>query len=282
METTVQELSPCEYQKLLRSLEFEAYASVVSVFRAQGDLTDKKRNILQELQNLLNIPVERHRAELLRALNDERLSFRSLGETNWHNEIKNLAVANTKKWPATMSKPCYKSLADEILRKSFPKRPDTNQPIDIDDEMTAKKSDLKILKTIPVNDPTKTAENFSVTKENKKLVILTNANTKNPAIKLISSVVDSLRPVAAQNESTSKFKSNGLKRQPILFKPVIKQIQSPALHQQSKPVDDFYDERNACINKNSGTGKIQANWLDLNHANNNKRIKLFDSAVGKT
>lgn len=42
-----------ESKRVLRRLELEAYSSVISVFRAQGDLTKEKKKQLQELQNTL-------------------------------------------------------------------------------------------------------------------------------------------------------------------------------------------------------------------------------------
>ncbi|KAL5004983.1 hypothetical protein ScPMuIL_018439 [Solemya velum] len=63
-----------ECKRVLRRLELEAYASTVSSFRAQGDLTKEKKRILQDLQNILSISTERHRAEVRRAVNDEKLA----------------------------------------------------------------------------------------------------------------------------------------------------------------------------------------------------------------
>ncbi|XP_077555412.1 uncharacterized protein LOC144169878 isoform X2 [Haemaphysalis longicornis] len=63
-----------ECQRMLRKLELEAYAAVVSAFRAQGELTKDKKKTLQELSNILCISLERHRAEIRRAVNDERLN----------------------------------------------------------------------------------------------------------------------------------------------------------------------------------------------------------------
>ncbi|XP_071040182.1 BRCA2-interacting transcriptional repressor EMSY isoform X4 [Parasteatoda tepidariorum] len=63
-----------ECKRLLRSLELEAYAAIINAFRAQGFLTKDKRKILQELCNVLSISMERHRAEIRRAVNDEHLN----------------------------------------------------------------------------------------------------------------------------------------------------------------------------------------------------------------
>jgi len=50
------------------------YSQIVSAFRAQGDLTDEKLDILPVLQNAFGISRERHTAEIKRALYDEQLS----------------------------------------------------------------------------------------------------------------------------------------------------------------------------------------------------------------
>ena len=54
--------------------ELEAYGSVVSAFRAQGDLTKERRKVLQDLSNVLNVAPERHKTEVRRAVNDELLA----------------------------------------------------------------------------------------------------------------------------------------------------------------------------------------------------------------
>ncbi|XP_038050244.1 BRCA2-interacting transcriptional repressor EMSY-like [Patiria miniata] len=63
-----------ECKRLLRRTELEAYAGMISAFRAQGDLTKDKKHILNELATTLSISTERHRAEVRRAVNDEKLS----------------------------------------------------------------------------------------------------------------------------------------------------------------------------------------------------------------
>ncbi|KOC64128.1 Protein EMSY [Habropoda laboriosa] len=63
-----------ECRKCLRCLELEAYGSMVSVLRAQGPFTTEKQKLLQELAKVLHISNERHRAEVRRAVNDEKLA----------------------------------------------------------------------------------------------------------------------------------------------------------------------------------------------------------------
>ncbi|XP_020718355.1 BRCA2-interacting transcriptional repressor EMSY isoform X5 [Bombus terrestris] len=63
-----------ECRKCLRCLELEAYGNMVSVLRAQGPFTSEKHKLLQELAKVLHISNERHRAEVRRAVNDEKLA----------------------------------------------------------------------------------------------------------------------------------------------------------------------------------------------------------------
>ncbi|VDM20382.1 unnamed protein product [Hydatigera taeniaeformis] len=60
--------------RILRRHELEAYAKVVTAFRAQGLLTGEKRKLLEDLRRLLSIACDRHKAEVRRAVNDEELA----------------------------------------------------------------------------------------------------------------------------------------------------------------------------------------------------------------
>ncbi|XP_029375132.1 BRCA2-interacting transcriptional repressor EMSY isoform X2 [Echeneis naucrates] len=71
---TILDLGRDECKRILRKLELEAYAGVISALRAQGDLTKDKKDLLGELTRILGISTERHRAEVRRAVNDERLT----------------------------------------------------------------------------------------------------------------------------------------------------------------------------------------------------------------
>ncbi|XP_056909637.1 BRCA2-interacting transcriptional repressor EMSY [Takifugu flavidus] len=71
---TILDLGRDECKRILRKLELEAYAGVISALRAQGDLTKEKKDLLGNLTKILGISTERHRAEVRRAVNDERLN----------------------------------------------------------------------------------------------------------------------------------------------------------------------------------------------------------------
>ncbi|KAF7271775.1 uncharacterized protein LOC143193594 [Rhynchophorus ferrugineus] len=58
----------------LRHLELEAYSSLVSALRAQGNLNQEKKRLLKETCIALNISTDRHKAEIRRAISDERLN----------------------------------------------------------------------------------------------------------------------------------------------------------------------------------------------------------------
>ncbi|XP_014681367.1 PREDICTED: protein EMSY-like [Priapulus caudatus] len=74
MWPTLLDMSRDECKRVLRRLELEAYSSFVSALRAQGDLSKEKKHLLEELCRVLSISSERHRAEVRRAVNDERLA----------------------------------------------------------------------------------------------------------------------------------------------------------------------------------------------------------------
>ena len=61
-------------RRILRRHEIEAYAKVVTAFRAQGLLTGEKKKVLEDLRRLLTIACDRHKAEVRRAVNDEELA----------------------------------------------------------------------------------------------------------------------------------------------------------------------------------------------------------------
>lgn len=54
--------------------ELDSYAKVVSALRAQGSLNDPKRKILSDLRDTFHITTDRHKAEVRRAVNDEKLT----------------------------------------------------------------------------------------------------------------------------------------------------------------------------------------------------------------
>lgn len=51
----------------------DAYSSVVSTFRAQGSLDVGKNSLLEQLRKVFHINSDRHKAEIRRVANDEKL-----------------------------------------------------------------------------------------------------------------------------------------------------------------------------------------------------------------
>ena len=54
--------------------ECSSYSSLVDAYVAGGSLTEEKRCSLAEVARILNISVERHKAVVRRAANDEQLA----------------------------------------------------------------------------------------------------------------------------------------------------------------------------------------------------------------
>ncbi|GAB0095814.1 hypothetical protein DMENIID0001_112440 [Sergentomyia squamirostris] len=87
MWPTIVDMTRDECRSVLRRLELEAYSSVISTFRAQGHLTEKKVGILKDLQGVLHISADRHRSEARRVAHDEELNTvatKIYGQTTTH------------------------------------------------------------------------------------------------------------------------------------------------------------------------------------------------------
>ncbi|KAF0983605.1 hypothetical protein FDP41_010670 [Naegleria fowleri] len=66
-------LSEKQLVKRLRQYEINAYSSVVSAFRAQGEMNWEKLKVLTQLQQMLHISTNRHSMELLRCEADVKI-----------------------------------------------------------------------------------------------------------------------------------------------------------------------------------------------------------------
>ncbi|XP_071949571.1 BRCA2-interacting transcriptional repressor EMSY-like [Antedon mediterranea] len=112
-------------KKVLRRLELEAYAGVVSAFRAQGTLTKEKRKLLTEVATVLSISTERHRAEVRRAVNDEKLATvaeRLSGSNNsveWSIEGRRLVPLLPRLVPQTAFTEVANVIADNTFTKNY-------------------------------------------------------------------------------------------------------------------------------------------------------------------
>lgn len=58
---------------MMTQTEINAYSSVVSAFRAQGEMNWEKLKVLTQLQQMLHISTNRHSMELLRCEADVKI-----------------------------------------------------------------------------------------------------------------------------------------------------------------------------------------------------------------
>ncbi|KAG5876868.1 BRCA2-interacting transcriptional repressor EMSY [Gonioctena quinquepunctata] len=100
----------------LRNLELEAYSYLVSALRAQGYLSSDKKKLLKDTGYVLNITQERHKAEVRRAINDEKLNtiaYHVTGHTEsldeWAQEGRRLVPLLPRTAPQTV----FSAVADE-------------------------------------------------------------------------------------------------------------------------------------------------------------------------
>ncbi|GJQ70633.1 hypothetical protein Trydic_g23023 [Trypoxylus dichotomus] len=106
-----------ESMQSLRCLELEAYAGLVSALRAQGPLNTEKMKLLKDTGSLLNISQDRHKAEVRRAVNDEKLntiayhvSGQKVTSDEWTQEGRRLIPLMPRVAPQT----AYSAIADEV------------------------------------------------------------------------------------------------------------------------------------------------------------------------
>ncbi|XP_074601835.1 uncharacterized protein LOC141855628 [Brevipalpus obovatus] len=98
-----------ECKQMLRTLELEAYSTVVSALRAQGEFSAAKKKLLQDLSSILSIRWERYQAELRRAVNDEKLTtiaYHISGDANckdWVAEGRRTTPLMSRLLPQTSS-----------------------------------------------------------------------------------------------------------------------------------------------------------------------------------
>ncbi|XP_054167439.1 BRCA2-interacting transcriptional repressor EMSY-like isoform X2 [Oppia nitens] len=113
-----------ECKRSLRRYELEAYSAVVTALRAQGDLNKDKRKLLQDLCSLLSISLERHRAEIRRAVNDEKLNTiahhmsGANTSTEWTIEGRRLIPLLPRLVPQTAFTGVANSVANEHLSRN--------------------------------------------------------------------------------------------------------------------------------------------------------------------
>jgi len=106
--SSVESMTREEAKRILRRLELDAYSAVVTAFRAQGDISKGKKTLLHELSNNLSISTERHRAEVRRAANDDRLNavagcmYGPETSTEWSMEGRRLVSLMPRLVPQTV------------------------------------------------------------------------------------------------------------------------------------------------------------------------------------
>lgn len=106
-----------ESMQHLRCLEIDAFSGLVSALRAQGALDSEKLKILKETGSILHISQERHKAEVRRVVNDEKLctiAYHVNGEKHsndeWAEEGQRLIPLMARIAPQT----AYSAIADEV------------------------------------------------------------------------------------------------------------------------------------------------------------------------
>ncbi|EFA04488.2 BRCA2-interacting transcriptional repressor EMSY [Tribolium castaneum] len=159
-----------ESMQSLRNLELEAYAHLVSALRAQGPLNPDKRKLLKDTSQVLNIPQDRHKAEIRRAVNDEKLNTIAYHVTGLTESLEDWAQEGRRSvplLPRMAPQTAYSAIADEAAEnanqtnKQLPypaaterKRPPMQPPVPTAPE-TSKGAQFRVPETPKIEDSKK-------------------------------------------------------------------------------------------------------------------------------
>ncbi|CAB3370854.1 Hypothetical predicted protein [Cloeon dipterum] len=117
-----------ECSRILRRMELMAYASCISVLRAQGPLTKEKRLAIENLRKILHIKTDQHKTEVRRVVNDEMLTtiaeklYGANTELDWAVEGRRLVPLVKRLEPITAYTPIANEVAEmtHIINASLP------------------------------------------------------------------------------------------------------------------------------------------------------------------
>ncbi|XP_065645003.1 BRCA2-interacting transcriptional repressor EMSY isoform X3 [Hydra vulgaris] len=217
MSTELQEeLTREEAKRILRRLELDAYSAVVTAFRAQGDVNRSKKCVLTDLANHLSISTERHRAEVRRVVNDERLNavaecMQGSGtSTEWMYEGRRLISLMPRLVPQTIFTAKATVAANQATEENL------KLPLKTEIELhplVSKPKGLTPKGTQATDQKVSPATADDLEKKRKNLL-----NVKTPPLMLNKSITSSLKP---SNQSTSVSMKSIIKNKSVMPSPFI-------------------------------------------------------------
>ncbi|XP_022920560.2 BRCA2-interacting transcriptional repressor EMSY [Onthophagus taurus] len=155
----------------LRCLELEAYGCLISALRAQGPLSQDKLKLLRDAGIILNISQDRHKAEVRRAVNDEKLntiayhvSGQKITTEEWALEGRRLVPLMQRVVPQT----AYSAIADEMADISNKHNRQLPNPSSTERKRPASSTSPMSISDINKSTPFRNTENSIKLEDGKK------------------------------------------------------------------------------------------------------------------
>ncbi|VDP55219.1 unnamed protein product [Schistosoma mattheei] len=238
-----------ECLQILRRLELEAYSKIVAVLRAQGPLTEEKKKLLHKLQRLLSISIDRHKAEVRKALNDEELATISEAvcgkevDEEWILEGKRISPIFQRPSPETIFiSQANKASFEQLIRNSrlpcpaetatfsetFIKPEKLNdEKVDVKQQSVEQKFPPVVVTNDKVCDISMNKSKTDIHTVNDSIHLSQNKNENNIKLDNLNKLTEKCSPVKTQNNPLVKS----------LLEPKTTSIQSPSIKDNNYVVD---------------------------------------------
>ncbi|CAH8512174.1 unnamed protein product [Schistosoma bovis] len=238
-----------ECLQILRRLELEAYSKIVAVLRAQGPLTEEKKKLLHKLQRLLSISIDRHKAEVRKALNDEELATISEAvcgkevDEEWILEGKRISPIFQRPSPETIFiSQANKASFEQLIRNSrlpcpaetatfsetFIKLAKLNdEKVDVKQQSVEQKFPPVVVTNDKVCDISMNESKTDLHTVNDSIHLSQNKNENNVKLDNLNKLPEKCSPVKTQNNPLVKS----------LLEPKTTSIQSPSIKDNNYVVD---------------------------------------------
>uniref|UniRef100_A0A095C5S3 Protein EMSY n=1 Tax=Schistosoma haematobium TaxID=6185 RepID=A0A095C5S3_SCHHA len=238
-----------ECLQILRRLELEAYSKIVAVLRAQGPLTEEKKKLLHKLQRLLSISIDRHKAEVRKALNDEELATISEAvcgkevDEEWILEGKRISPIFQRPSPETIFiSQANKASFEQLIRNSrlpcpaetatfsetFIKLAKLNdEKVNVKQQSVEQKFPPVVVTNDKVCDISVNESKTDIHTVNDSIHLSQNKNENNIKLDNLNKLPEKCSPVKTQNNPLVKS----------LLEPKTTSIQSPSIKDNNYVVD---------------------------------------------
>nr|XP_022920560.1 BRCA2-interacting transcriptional repressor EMSY [Onthophagus taurus] len=224
----------------LRCLELEAYGCLISALRAQGPLSQDKLKLLRDAGIILNISQDRHKAEVRRAVNDEKLntiayhvSGQKITTEEWALEGRRLVPLMQRVVPQT----AYSAIADEMADISNKHNRQLPNPSSTERKRPASSTSPMSISDINKSTPFRNTENSIKLEDGKKRKLPINLDGPSlsphimgpPKMSRIQQIYRQKTRARQKEQSQFKKTENELTQNKVMYQQVQQKVTQKAI-----------------------------------------------------